>query len=147
MLSGLLSSENPKMRSVPLHISSFHTYACQMPHRHQYGDIFSLWYPGTMSPLEGRPCSKGNSSQEGAAMQEDKVPRIMPRVMVEMQPEQHVAMLTVFKTDVIQLLDRECKRNRFDGPCERTCTHAHAHPVIRMSCTSGLCSESCAPAD
>lgn len=67
-------------------------------------------------------------------MQEDRVPRIMPRVMVEMQPEQHIAMLTVFKTDVIQLLVRECKRNSFDGLVSalHLCS---AYPVMRMSCT------------
>ena len=70
------------------------------------------------------------------------MPRIVPRVVVEMQPEQYIAMLTVFKTDVIQLLVRECKRNRFDGLVSALHSRSH-HPVMRMSCTSGLCWSLC----
>ena len=78
-------------------------------------------------------------------MQEDRVPRIVPRVVVEMQPEQHMAMLTVLKTDVTQLLVRECKRNRFDGLV--SALHSPStHAVRCMSCTLG-CAGACAPAD
>ena len=78
-------------------------------------------------------------------MQDDRVPRVVPRVVVEMQPEQHIAMLTVFKTDVIQLLARECKRRRFDGLVSALHSRS-ARSVMRMSCTL-VCAGIPAPAD
>ena len=44
------------------------------------------------------------------------MPRIVPRVMVEMQqPQAFVDMLTGLKTAVIRLLAQECKHSKLDG--------------------------------
>ena len=44
------------------------------------------------------------------------MPRIVPRVAVELQQAQHYAdMLTSLKADVIKALTQECKQSRLDG--------------------------------
>ena len=48
--------------------------------------------------------------------QEEAVPRIVPRVVVELErPQEYLDMLTGLKADVIKVLAKECKRSRLDG--------------------------------
>ena len=49
-------------------------------------------------------------------MQEEAVPRIVPRVVVEFErPQEYLDMLTGLKADVVKVLAKECKRSRLDG--------------------------------
>ena len=49
-------------------------------------------------------------------MQEGAVPRIVPRVVVELErPQEYLDMLTGLKADMIKVLTKECKRSRLDG--------------------------------
>ena len=43
------------------------------------------------------------------------VPRILPRVVLELAPQQHVDALTGGKSTVIQMLAKEARRQGFDG--------------------------------
>ena len=54
--------------------------------------------------------TRAHVTQEGA------VPRIVPRVVVELErPQEYLDMLTGLKADVIKVLAKECKRSRLDG--------------------------------
>ena len=48
-------------------------------------------------------------------VQGDGVPRIVPRVVVEILPHQHAELLTILRSEVVKALVQECKRSRSDG--------------------------------
>jgi hypothetical protein len=48
-------------------------------------------------------------------VQGDSVPRIVPRVVVEILPHQHAELLTILRSEVVEALVQECKRSKSDG--------------------------------
>ncbi len=48
-------------------------------------------------------------------MQGASVPRIVPRVVVEILPHQHAELLTIMRDEAIKALIEECKRSKSDG--------------------------------
>ncbi len=61
-------------------------------------------------------------------MQEGAGPRIVPRVVVELErPQDYLDMLTGLKADVIKVLVQECKRSRLDGLVRSPLSHYPEH--------------------